>query len=1855
VTDNIKEIIIAETSNRLDTEFLNHLSRGTTGYRSLHNLTHEVGDQYRGRFLVELLQNAHDALPDNPKSDIPARVEMILEAEAEEEFGVLYIANDGNPFSKSNFLSLSQLAQSDKDPETNIGNKGIGFRSVLEISARPQIFSRSSASSRVFDGYCFGFKPEFITDLLEPILLLAAGKDNVRSPIDPEKAFVDWDQSHLKKFRSRLADRDRFLIDLRKLPRETLDTLSIELLRRSWLQHELKYLSPYLFPLPLNPLEISDRLLDFQERNFASVIRLPLKNSYARKAVIEKMGEFSATTVMFLERLKELYLFNGSDPKRTISRRERIKTSQPLDTTFISINDSLEDQQRRYVMWQECILTSNDPVIAEAILKELPELWHSLQEIKVSVATPTSMLPEQGFYSVYLPTLQATGCGAYVNAPFYAKLDRTGIDFTNSYNEALAKRAVNLAVRVAHGFLTEGKAIASRAAVDLMAPWPGKEGEKWFARITQVTENWENKIVDLVFLATDQGWRSPNCSSIIPVNENLSVITTDILRKHATFDAIDYKLDGRRNQIIELYRLLKIPAEPLPEDLAKTLGKVAKTFFNDLREATDWNSFLRDIMKLMPEVLEHLKNEEIFLGTDEKLHSSKGCTIFFRKVRGIDEDNDHQGDVGKYPLLQKHVAFLNSAIDFSGADDPLYHYLNGRFVQVFRVENVLEKVLCRITPQNPVANNHKDSHLCGEILRFAIELVKPLHDLGRAQSSIQHLKKIRVPCNSGWFRMAAASFGPGWSGTLGQELSDYFNSVDTPQCKAQRQLLLIPPTDTVWGTTDEGGLRRLFSDAGMMNGIRLVPLTPEKCGGNFGSCKGNLSLPPEPPEMYSSSVWGAFRTQSTKYKDSNELISSWKTYQLKGVCGIPGLDEYEQFNERTRELFLSLILNSLPHWSAVWQQCKVSRSDDVRSFDIQSPLFCALSTIQWLPVHKKEKDKEQRWQRANQGWLISSSLLAASNAWHYTHLTPFRKSVAAQIEKDSTLKSVLCMMGVPTYEPDGIMTDSRFLERIARTVSDDTHDLPVSILVGQVREAWKLFKPNDYHSFPDSLIYRTGTNSKLMAIKPLTDFPLYLPDSSAMKVALEMNELPIIEIKTREAQKLRSQFNSKYGEKIRLASKLVLTPLVGNEVWSGNGDELLADSDLEWLPPVLLTLVAHCGDQEQGVKSQTFIDRLETLQLARISWVSDLSMKLSYSDDSISGNHPLHAFWIEKGKDKVLILSEECRRQFFLASEALAKLLDREDLRFPLRLLLKELDGLQPGPEHILEALAHIEIDGDNYREVLDQWTSGQGLGQLIHLLQPFVMALDSSEKIDQFNSLTSIEHIREFLESCDLSGISGQMLLDLAHQHPNPRELGVALFKISGDDRFQLTNINSNRKILRLSSLENRDAAAEYRTHINDAHLPLHALLATIASRKATLGKFISLTTELSEMKCPADFGSLYWSVELHHVLSTLAVKFREWGASDEELSAFSKENVDQFTSALLGVGITIDEDPQTKAQKNRSLFKSVQSRLEQTALAWLLKQKTDPGSWRTRFESLKGAMDTEMEKNGFLIIWKSERIFTLMKNALSQNQTVDELTSVMISSDTLDEFEKQLCLTPEELSNAQKKLEELKEQDKKRCRQIEVCGHPFDAGEDNLSNLMEHIREIITDENLDVSLFSLESHVVLNKAKESGKTDGKQGGVRIGKARGGKESADDKLVGLTGEIHVFRMMQKKYGQKAIHSGVWKSKNSQKVFDDNPSDDDLGYDFCFKLKGKTHHIEVKASRGNDSSFRLGTSEVRIARKLANKKIKSDIFQIIHVHNALSTTPSFHVLPNPFEDRYRDKFELSDAEVWVRYRKQRGA
>lgn len=104
--------------------------------------------EYSGRYLFELLQNANDAISDGLSVSGPiigrvsgSRVLFQLTKHS------LLIANTGAPFREENIRALCRLHNTTKTASKQVGHKGIGFKSVLEITDRPEIFSKPFAFS----------------------------------------------------------------------------------------------------------------------------------------------------------------------------------------------------------------------------------------------------------------------------------------------------------------------------------------------------------------------------------------------------------------------------------------------------------------------------------------------------------------------------------------------------------------------------------------------------------------------------------------------------------------------------------------------------------------------------------------------------------------------------------------------------------------------------------------------------------------------------------------------------------------------------------------------------------------------------------------------------------------------------------------------------------------------------------------------------------------------------------------------------------------------------------------------------------------------------------------------------------------------------------------------------------------------------------------------------------------------------------------------------------------------------------------------------------------------------------------------------------------------------------------------------------------------------------------------------------------------------------------------------------------------------------------------------------------------------------------------------------------------------
>lgn len=90
-----------------------------------------ITNDYNGRQLLELIQNADDA-----KSDI-------ISISLNKEKRTLSISNNGEPFIKEGYRSLMLSGLSSKIKKTFIGNKGLGFRSIINWTECVKIHSNN--------------------------------------------------------------------------------------------------------------------------------------------------------------------------------------------------------------------------------------------------------------------------------------------------------------------------------------------------------------------------------------------------------------------------------------------------------------------------------------------------------------------------------------------------------------------------------------------------------------------------------------------------------------------------------------------------------------------------------------------------------------------------------------------------------------------------------------------------------------------------------------------------------------------------------------------------------------------------------------------------------------------------------------------------------------------------------------------------------------------------------------------------------------------------------------------------------------------------------------------------------------------------------------------------------------------------------------------------------------------------------------------------------------------------------------------------------------------------------------------------------------------------------------------------------------------------------------------------------------------------------------------------------------------------------------------------------------------------------------------------------------------------------
>ncbi|MBI4706191.1 MAG: DUF3883 domain-containing protein [Deltaproteobacteria bacterium] len=1825
--------IIDKTVGELRT-FIAELGNGTTLYRTVHGLTEQVEHQCHGRFVIELLQNAHDALLADAAVGC-GRVEIALEAGP--DGAALYVANDGRPFFDEDFLAIARLGQSSKDPAHSVGYKGLGFRSVLEVCDAPEIYSRDPYGVVVrddaprFDGYCFRFSPRSIEAVMQALFALLDGGEEAQLSVD--------DMS----FSTGPVDAGRY--------RERVGGSGLDPAR------EARLLSPYLLPLPASAR--SSRVLEYAARGFSTLVRLPLRDDAARATARDRIAEVNEETILFLHGLEHLALRVEDQPPVRFHKTVTPRPGFPECTVRIERKGRADAATFR--VWERVAGGEDDAQVAEiaAAVVGLPEIWSTLRKVPLAVAVRTDR-PTAGLFFIHLPTLLLTGVDAHLHAPFYGDLSRKSVDWEIRINALFLRYLLGWVDEIIRDHLAGGEVADAQAIVELLAP-------REPAGLVAMQPLYPG-FVDVPLLLTDRGWRCARGSRLVPRVDRSTLLDDDCLRHHAAFAALHRELDPRRDVIAHLLRRLGHDGAPTDAELAATLENVAEWLHarpddKSQRDGVDWARFWDETEQLLPgQRARALVDRRVLLSQQGALLASpskgSGPRVFFPPVQGDDEmaeaaEVGGASSVDVPTMLRERIAFLSERI-------PLHHissagrrqtttarkYLEGALVDVYSADRILRSVVVDSLPTGEVMAGTREATLCSEALDFALRIIKSSR---QRDTLVPLLKDLRVPCLGGWHVARDAAFGPGWKDRGGEALLLLLEEAGTPEAAFERERLLLPPDDPAWsghGAT----LGPWLEQAGVARGLRLRPF--EGWSGRCWLQRGysvNLS---HAPRGVATAHWTAYRADCQGRFTAN--FAGCFEYEWEGQQGVAALDRIDQLSAAGREALTTVLLHSLACWEPSWVKSSLRKL--VGYFDrIPGASFLrhALADLPWIWVAE-----ETRGARPSDLWFVAQ-VIDRGQARQFDHLHPAPAAMARTIQQlperlAQTALAALDALGMPRLDFEHHTSDPRLLDDLAASLVDQRLDPSNrSVFLGQVRYAWAAFEPATPPRLPRRYVVLRGGKGPL-PFEPTDADPFYVPDSAPRGLDQSpLAALPVLVVAPADAWRLLPRLRDALGERVRALSSMQLDPCRGEEPWeSAPGAPRLDESPLAWLVPLALTVSAFAVGQ-YGTQTRQFQKALATLRAVRLHQVAGLSVRTRGLGEGCVVAQP--SLW----HPELNSLLYDATSQGWLQSLAgpLQLLLARNDLLIPLRLALARLDEhREPEREELLRALAALEITPEQYEEVRQRCVGD--LGWVVERLRPALALLRPDFDLAELASVDSTEALTDRLAPL-LDDPPAAWLVEQAQKSRDHRSMGLALWqRIGATAELAAWNAAVRQVEPEHCDLENGEWLRQLQAHRDSAMTPLRAMVRWVCRRDGRPADYLTMTRSLEEDRGDSSLASTHWEVPFLAAMRGLRGAFDRGPGSEPSIEALdAAADVDALFAAIerLLPGAEPRVDPSLALRDSVDRCRRLWRELQETALASRAKRGQAAGPWAQPSEPLLTVVLKPLQDGaGYLSPLDDAGALARLREDLAPLIPDETFWNAVEASASPEMVRERLGVTAQDLKLATELLTRAQQEQLRRARLTAVCGGEYDPQAPGLGAVLWNDLTRLAPDNRIGDLDPRDCIRLTPFDREKFTGGGKAGGRGVGAGKAGRLNAgQERLVGLAGEMLALRLLGMHFGEAAVGPSALVSENSVAVFPDNAGrvDDTLGYDFKVVQGRTTWYIEVKTTLSDQEQFELGSSQIRAALRFADGR--HELFRILHIRN-MASTPTARFLPNPYDRVHRGDFLIDEAGLRVRYREAAG-
>jgi hypothetical protein len=1752
--------------------------RGKTRiHAGARNLSLNVSDDYGNRFLVELIQNAHDA-HDSKRND--GEIAIVLDPK-EGDFGCLYVANRGNGFTKDNLEAITNIALSSKPVNENIGNKGLGFRSVLQICHWPEIYSvLGNGGHGKFDGYCFRF----------------ANKNDIAAV----------------------------------LAETSQQALANEILEQM----------PCWY-LPVYAEERPGLVNRFAAECFVTVVRIPLESSEAREAVISQIDDLLALETplhLFLDRISRIRIEREPGKLESLERHVDSKL-WPLKNGGTAQRLKVGSDEYLISTVEIDPVRFRKELNASLDRKEVPESWRDWKgSARVAVAVRLGQSVDKGRLYCFLPLGEAgvAPFSGYINANFYTKMDRRSVNHAIGLNKHFITVAAELNNYTIDLLIEQNWVEAPGAVADLLC-WTGS-----YVRIMQeVLSTTVGGIVERQLLPTLGGagdicWVKPTEAYLWDVRQD-DCLSVKSITRDAGAAILAEALSPRQKQALEsFFSGLGIRFTPPAAVVAGWVEQVALQMHVDKASPERWAT-------LYDEVAHHLRHEPAALFGRRFLLCANGdliasvllegatkrrraADIYFPPVMTIDADTDDAetkkllpleqlpGDLKQgFALLSRDVPWLNEE---GGYRPARAFFLEAKIVREYDTGGVIRTLA--IVTQSDVPDETKTL-----ALEWAFRLCSSARSLAPKEIRAANLW---VPARGGWLSAEYAMFGTGWGGALkGRQLealirhgTSYSQDLADVQNNFLRSCADWP---VQYGAEDEW--IAFLSAAGVRDCLRPVGgETRFTLNGRPNALAYELPLSFSALPQRVAGLWKSCLDEAVRKK----VLFATVSYRSElNPWRLPGQFDLEALPSDLRRDYAVQIIRALRDLKPEHLRFRVFRPGHPTSSTSQdywpTPLFVLLRRSAWLPVGTAGEGV--RYVRPEEAWYFDVEddptpprfmelvVPIVAKAFDMETLKKLRENFKLRVLNDDV--DTIPAFAAYASAADGGISEARDVKRFRE-------------LFGKV---WVKIASSGKDFEVDSL--PVMLDSQIMSMKLAMekgegagiDGGVYLvdEDNPAKRQLLEELGLPFFDFGNTDGEISWNYLETLAPGRFRRVSHERLEVHVDGVRF----DELLAAPLLTdvfgaWIADFIVCVAEHRGGQFftrtqnnlTKIKRAVLSLRIQTAQRLQISMgakLRDLPVALRGAVVLRKDNHSVLFVQTTESVANLELLS--------MISDQLAVALQERSLGNGLDASFLRLANLMKGSES----------------QVPDDVDMAQALGT----------AVENLEHTRRYASDNLATHIRFAVVLAACIGLEriAEQLKQLAEQE-DPAEEDVhralqAIAEAQGNslpalveklgvvsdlrallEVFELSLNTVNQAVKRLAGefkpisnevLHRQQLAAYLARRGNHIVENLRNGFAAVFGRQESLSEYVRLRDAVLIIEPNPN-----WFEELDDLSEDILSAHIEAWKVEQGVVALTD------SPALPPLAVCRDS--------NMTYLREFWGRYGKVVSAWVRKEGamapelarrawTDPTTSRLFFAG-------EIYKAG----WLDFRLLNDFDIAHWLEQGGIWPAGMPVSTAVAD-----WGVSEDDIRQVEEKTMREREAERKRKQQLTFAGQEYSAKSNDYHDLVDAVTA------------GIQGAYAFNDMKpgfpplEDVVKPSSSGGFSYSTGNNGKKSPDSSLsddqkqaVGLVGELWAREWIKRYHKQNHdidVGDECWVSGYRNTILGTTSGDNMLGYDFVVRLKTTTYYYEVKASIADSHTFEMGPTEIGAGQRY--KVDKDNKFRILYVANA--TDPkrtTISLLPNPF-------------------------